>query len=237
MINTTKKIPIIGIYKITSPTNKIYIGQSSNIKIRWFNYFNLGCKGQPQIYRSLKKYGVKNHKFEIIEECSLEQLNEKETYWKLFYINEIGWKQVLFSELYDGGGGPKSDLFKQKVSESNSKPIIQYDLEGNFIKEWSSVTEASIFYSGKYTDSIGMCCRGKYEYSFGFVWCFKGRKFRKPKFPQNKKVLQMDLKFNIINEFISIDKASKHVGIDSGTLCACLKGRTKTCKGYKWKYK
>ena len=66
---------MIGIYKITSPTNKIYIGQSTNIKQRWNDYNKMiRCKRQTRLYNSLKKYGPKNHIFEILEECSESQL-------------------------------------------------------------------------------------------------------------------------------------------------------------------
>lgn len=41
MINTTKNIPITGIYKIISPTGKIYIGQSIDIEKRWKAYKRL----------------------------------------------------------------------------------------------------------------------------------------------------------------------------------------------------
>src|ERR1700748_2867555 len=76
---------MIGIYKITSPTGRIYIGQSNNVKLRISYYKHLRCKTQPRIYRSLLKYGVENHTFEIIEVCSIDKLNERERYYqKLF---------------------------------------------------------------------------------------------------------------------------------------------------------
>ena len=50
----------IGIYKIVSPSEKIYIGQSINIEKRWEkNYKTLKCKTQTKLYNSLKKYGRK----------------------------------------------------------------------------------------------------------------------------------------------------------------------------------
>lgn len=73
---------MIGIYKITSPTNRIYIGQSVNIENRFKKYKYLGCKTQTRLYRSLKKYGVKNHLFEILEECKVEDLNERERFYQ-----------------------------------------------------------------------------------------------------------------------------------------------------------
>ena len=69
-----------GIYKITSPTGKIYIGQAVDVNKRWseYNLNNSNLIKQPKIYRSLIKYGIDNHKFEIIEEknCTREQRQE-----------------------------------------------------------------------------------------------------------------------------------------------------------------
>ena len=73
---------MIGIYKITNPNNKIYIGQSINIEKRFKNYLNQNCKYQRKLYNSLNKYGVENHVFEIIEECVVENLNERERYYQ-----------------------------------------------------------------------------------------------------------------------------------------------------------
>lgn len=59
---------IIGIYKITSPTNKVYIGQSININRRFKEYLNiLKSKGQTKLYHSFNKYKIENHTFEILE--------------------------------------------------------------------------------------------------------------------------------------------------------------------------
>lgn len=74
---------IIGIYKITSPTKKVYIGQSINIIHRFNDYKNLLCKRQHKILNSLKKYGYENHKFEILHTCTIDELNDLEVY----YIN------------------------------------------------------------------------------------------------------------------------------------------------------
>jgi len=73
---------MIGIYKITNPNNKIYVGQSINIKKRFVNYKCLNCKGQIRLYNSFNKYGVKNHTFEILHLCEIENLNELERYYQ-----------------------------------------------------------------------------------------------------------------------------------------------------------
>ena len=45
----------IGIYKITNPKGKVYIGQSININKRWNAYRNLKLKSQTKLLNSLKK--------------------------------------------------------------------------------------------------------------------------------------------------------------------------------------
>jgi len=114
MKNLNKNI-IIGIYKITNPNDKVYIGQSINISRRFGEYKRMNCSQQPKIYNSLKKYGPENHTFEIIEECLIEQLNDKEKYYKI-YFNSIN--EGLNCELNDNGVGPRSEEVKEKIRKS-----------------------------------------------------------------------------------------------------------------------
>lgn len=72
---------VCGIYKITSPTKKVYVGQSINIKKRWENYKSGYCKSQTKLYNSFCKYGTKNHRFEIIQECNPFELDDLEKYY------------------------------------------------------------------------------------------------------------------------------------------------------------
>lgn len=76
---------MIGIYKITNPSGKIYIGQSVDIKRRFIDYKKSLKKQQIRLYNSIKKYGYENHIFEVIEECNIELLNERERYWQDYY--------------------------------------------------------------------------------------------------------------------------------------------------------
>ena len=72
---------MIGIYKITNKiNNKCYIGQSINIKRR-FNGHKSGDHNE-YLENAIKKYGIDNFNFEILEECKKNELNEKE----IFYI-------------------------------------------------------------------------------------------------------------------------------------------------------
>jgi group I intron endonuclease len=86
-----------GIYKITSPTGKIYIGQSENIKMRWYKYSKLHCKRQTTLYNSFLKHGVENHQFDIIEYCTPDELNCSERFWQDIFevIKSSGLNGVL----------------------------------------------------------------------------------------------------------------------------------------------
>src|SRR3990167_7932498 len=74
-----------GIYKITNPKGKIYIGQAVNFRARLNKYRRLKCNRQPLIYNSLLKYGFENHKFEIIHICQEYKLDDLEVYYIKLY--------------------------------------------------------------------------------------------------------------------------------------------------------
>jgi group I intron endonuclease len=96
---------IIGIYKITNPNGRVYIGQSNNCLFRWrYFYCKLNCKRQRSLYNSLVKYGVSAHSFEIIEECELFKLDDLECH----YINQYNSMDKLVGmNLRSGGNRPK----------------------------------------------------------------------------------------------------------------------------------
>lgn len=74
------------IYKITSPTGKIYIGQSKNINKRLSYYSSAQTVEQRKIHASILKYGWEAHAVEIIElVASHENINEVETKWIKYY--------------------------------------------------------------------------------------------------------------------------------------------------------
>lgn len=77
---------LTGVYKITSPAGKVYIGQT----VDWFRrnreYSNMNnSKQQTKLHRSFQKYGIDSHEFTFIEKCDTAQLNERERYWQDYY--------------------------------------------------------------------------------------------------------------------------------------------------------
>src|ERR1035437_4075269 len=116
-----KKI-IIGIYKITSPTGKIYIGLSTDIYSRWKQHKSLReTDSDYKLCRSLKKHGIENHIFEIIYTLEIydkDKLNYLEAhYGKLF--NVTNKRKGLNIRECGGSRGKHSEESKQKNSESH----------------------------------------------------------------------------------------------------------------------
>jgi group I intron endonuclease len=80
------KTKIIGIYKIINNfNNKIYIGSSNNIYRRWKEHRKYYKTRATHIQQSIMKYGSENFTFEIIEECDIDKLKERETFWCNYY--------------------------------------------------------------------------------------------------------------------------------------------------------
>lgn len=86
-----------GIYKITNLENQMcYIGQSTNVAERWRQHIKRGLGAETptrnKLYPALAEFGVENFSFELIEECPVELLDEREDYWQNFYgAKEYGY--------------------------------------------------------------------------------------------------------------------------------------------------
>lgn len=78
---------MMGIYKITNKVNgHSYIGQSVDIEKRWKShkkraYCSTGKEYEKALYRAIRKYGLDNFKFEVLEECPKEKMNDLEVYY------------------------------------------------------------------------------------------------------------------------------------------------------------
>lgn len=80
-----------GIYKITNLLNEnAYIGLSVNIEKRWKDHTKRAFDPKSQeynktLYKAFRKYGLENFRFEVLEECQTEDLNEREKYWITYF--------------------------------------------------------------------------------------------------------------------------------------------------------
>ena len=144
---------MVGIYKITSPTGRVYIGQSKNIEKRFQNHkspYNLNKN--TKLYNSFKKYGVENHTFEIIVECKTSELdNLEELYGEQYKVLEEG----LNHRLGEGKWQDRTltDSHKEHIREATkgrkwSKEVIQKrkeSMKGKNTQQIRCTTDGKVF--------------------------------------------------------------------------------------------
>ena len=263
------------IYKITSPSGRIYVGKTKRPKIRVWEYRWRSKKRKSIVHDSIKGYGWEAHKFEIIEELPDEMLNDREVFWikelNTFYLdNPLGMNMTRGG---DGGGqswmhdierrkkqsesrkGVNGTFYGKHHTEENKKnqsdrmkarhkikpfkipewgvangrgkvikPVLLYDVNGNFVEEFESYTEAAKFIgvntsmiwgvvSGRRTNVKGWHCRPKSEF-YPLVIDVSGSKKQTVKRP----ILVFDKLFNLLGEYPSSAEAAENFGVPKTTI-------------------
>lgn len=221
---------MIGIYKITNPKGRIYIGQSINILKRFKMYYNLKCEKQSRLYKSLNKYGVENHTFEIIEECSIEKLNILERYYQDFY--NVLSKKGMNCVLTQTENKPRDN---QNIGKKISKALKGRKLNPEHVEKIKIALSKRIV-SDKVKKSIGKLYRGK-KLPKEQVEKMKNTKLsQKLECPWKKEIVQTDLNNNIIQIFNSIQICAETLNICRPNIIKVLKGYRKSAGGYKFYY-
>lgn len=216
---------MVGIYKIVNKkNNKVYIGQSVNIKQRWaLHKSELRNKYHENIYlqNAWNKYGEDSFDFSVIEECDNNKdiLNNRETFWINYY--KAFNRENGYNILIQGGSGIKL------------RPILQFDLSGKYIKEWDNVITASNELNIAPALIYG-CTRQRYKNAGKYIWIFKDEYngiipdyyFEDQVY---KKILQYDLEGNLVNEWPYLKIAKDQLGyvIHISTI-----DKPCTCNGY-----
>lgn len=109
---------ITGIYKITSPSGRVYIGQSHNIELRFSLYCKLNCKGQRLLYNSLLKHTPEKHIFEVIHQLPDDVSQQVLDAYEIHYISQYKACGLKVMNLKEGGSkGKHSDETKRIMSE------------------------------------------------------------------------------------------------------------------------
>ena len=191
-----------GIYYITNPKGKLYIGSTKNFERRKSEYARAKCKEQKKVYNSIMKYGWEKHEFCEFIYCSEDVLLEREQAMLDFFkpelnINPIAAKpptmkgkdhpfygkkrseqtKKKLSEALKGRplSRPRTKEHQRKIGEALKIPVAQYNKNSEFIKEWCSATEAAKSL-GIQRANITTACTGKRKSAGGFVWKYKDEK-------------------------------------------------------------
>lgn len=142
-------------------------------------------------------------------------------------------EKKVWDNLQDYGIKKDKRIWKKQCASNPTKVVLQYDLSGNLIKEWSSVV--SVYKKLKINPA--KCCRGVQKTTGGFIWRYKDEWFDLglDKLDEHsKKVSQYDLKGNWIRDFNSIKEAEE--SLDICNVGSCCSGLSKSAGGFIWRY-
>lgn len=220
------------IYKLTSPSNGVYIGQTSKTieerggkDGRYYTQTKNDKFLQPIIAQAIIKYGWDNFKKEILyENLTKKEADEIET-----KTIEQYKKQGKCYNISNGGNG---------LIGVNDRKIKQYSLDGQFIKEWNTLKDAEQFLGIKKAQAnISACCMGKKKRAYGYIWRYSDSNLPiKPLMPYRTTIGQYDLNGNLIRTFKNIKEASTILNISENGIGNVLHNRAKTSGGYIWKF-
>lgn len=249
MINLETLPEIAGVYFVWLPSiEKGYVGESNCIKNRIQQHLN-NINGKKTIRQYHKKYGnTEVTILKITNSCSLKDRKEVERQYKAYFKYEgINLINKLPSDVIE------NEWFNE------AKPILQYDLKGNFLKEYPSILKASKILKFD-SSSLSKACRGIIKSSKGFLWFYKenfsievlNKKIEDYEkgllnvklastinvtSHSNKKPISQFTKEGVfIKNWDSLIEVQNEGIARASSVSSCLKGRTKTSGGYIWKY-
>lgn len=163
----------------------------------------------------------------ITENLSIPKLSE------FFNVSE----KTIFNNLKEHEINKDKSIWILQCASSPKKVVLQYDLDGNLIREWIGIEE--IEKSGISGDNIAGCCRGLYRFSVGYIWRYKDefipiKPLRRKSY--NNEVIQYDLNMNEIGRYESVNSASKIMGVSRRKINRMLEKKLDSDE-FIWKFK
>jgi len=153
--------------------------------------------------------------------------------------NTAGGFVWVYKKEYDKN---KAASYYRKTNKP-TKSVVQLTLNGEFIREWESITEAGDTLSVQPV-SISKVCKGKRKKAGGYKWMYK-KEYDKnndtiipyKRNTQTRSLIQLTLNGEFIKEWDSITEAGIALSISSGSISSACRGKLKTTGKFKWMYK
>lgn len=232
-----------GIYKITSTVHpeRFYIGSSVSLHKRKSEHFSDLKKGihpNPKLTCHVNKYGVGDLSFVVVEYCNKEVLIHREQ----FYIDTLNpWFNIAQTAGTTRGIKFSKESIKRRIDRVKRK-VLQFSLDGEFIKEWDSPTDAA--------KELCINRKGIYEQlrspqrlksSQGYIWRYKDEYNNEPVCSANgsnkRPILQYSKDGDFVKEWESARSAALYYKRNDRNITNVCRGFHSTVAGFMWKYK
>lgn len=255
------------VYIHTTPSGKKYIGITSQpVNARWRN--GKGYKYNSYFAKAIRKYGWDNILHEVVaenlsEDCAkdmeialIKQYNTTDR--SLGYnisaggdgtvgVHHFGAENPFYGKHHtDETKAAASDRMKNAWSDgcfddTISRPIYQFDMDGNLINSYKSIRQAEAA-TGVPHSVISRVCLGKLNYTHGFTWAYQDECADLQKFKHNflqrmnnkannfakhlRKVVELfDLQGQLIDTYVSASQLAREIGVHKDTVAyACRNG-------------
>lgn len=162
------------------------------------------------------------------------------------HIDNLEWCSIAYNNSYGTRTerAINSEGFK-KNTERNKKPVLKITVTGEVVDRFDSLKSAYESNPDYTKASVAACCSKRLNTYKGYFWIYEEdysdeeleSRTAITQNTQSVKVLQFDLNGNFIKEHESMGKASREVGVNSGSIHQCCNGVMKTAGNYKWEYK
>ncbi len=183
----------------------------------------------------------------IMEWNSLEDISNHYSLNKISLMSAIYGHARMhngFAWRYKTEKYPLKINIREKITPPK-KPILQYDLQGNFIREWDGTSDVIKNIKGTGW-AIKESLSKRQHSAYGYIWRYKLGEIDKKinhtptiKPRKSRIVLQLDLNNNLIKEWFGAIEVQNELNISAHDIRAVCRPHTRNsiCKGYKWKYK
>ena len=172
-------------------------------------------------------------------------------------VKNLEWCTREYNNNYGTRNKRASESHKGKCKGKDhpkSKPILMYDKEGNFIRQFDCISDTNEYFSKKNAyKNVNSCLTGKNKTAYGYVFAYidddqdtikkkisKANRRKTIKIDRSslKSILMYDKEGNFIRRFDCVADANEYFGKDKNcsSIKSCLTGRMKTAYGYVFKY-